>query len=983
VPLDLKLGLLKGNGPLLEQVTKNTRLAGNFVVKDGHMRAQNARVQSDSISGRADIDFDLSQGSYDILLDAQAAKFPVKGLGLVDVDSQIRFQPGDRPLQLTGSARADVKRLDNAFFRSLGGGLPKVTTKLNLGSDGLLRFTDLNVVTPKLKGRVDGVLLKGGIFEFDGGGQHSQYGAFDFGLRGLLARPSLSLLLRNPLDFAGLSNVRVALEPNENGFAYDTSGGSTLGPFQSTGSIFARRGEQAKVLVERLLVSNSLASGTIIPTAIGLNGSLALRGGGLGGNVEFRPRDGGQIVKALVVARNAQFNGPVPIAIRNGKLDADAFIKDGKSNVSAILQAQGISRGDLIIGRLAGTAQLSEGQGKATFSVTGTRGSSFEFAANADVKPDLYNIVGRGEFEGRTIQLEKPLRFSRIAGGWAVAPTTLRYGRGRTQFSGQWGAGETHLRAKMTAMPLSLLDVAFDELGLGGVASGSVSLSQRPGRSPAGKANLMIRGLTRSGLILTSDPVDLGLNAAISQRALAARGIVRQEGKDIGRFQARITEIGGPDWQQKLISRPLFAQARFNGTAESLWRLTGIETFDLTGPVRVSANIGGSLKDPQIRGRLQTDQARLESPLTGSVITDIKATGNFDGSRLVLPNIAGSTRGGGSIQGSGSFDLAVEPGVGIGIDLRLKAKRAALIARDDFAATVSGPLRISNDRQGGLISGDVTLDRSFFRFGQASTVVALPKIKVTEKNRRADERPVRARRQPWRFAINADLPRRLQVEGLGLDSEWQAKLKISGPVDDFAINGNADLINGNYTFAGRRFRLDRGRIRFIGNRPANPLLDIVAEADLSGLNATIAVTGTGNKPEVKFASVPALPEDELLAQLLFGASIADLSAPEAVQLASAVAALNSGGGLDPINQLRRAVGLDRLRILAADPIVGRGTSVAAGKFITRRAFVELITDGQGYSATRLEFQITRWLSLLSSISTIGRESANIRVSRDY
>ena len=43
----------------------------------------------------------------------------------------------------------------------------------------------------------------------------------------------------------------------------------------------------------------------------------------------------------------------------------------------------------------------------------------------------------------------------------------------------------------------------------------------------------------------------------------------------------------------------------------------------------------------------------------------------------------------------------------------------------------------------------------------------------------------------------------------------------------------------------------------------------------------------------------------------------------------------------------------------------------------------MITDGQGYSATRVEYQMTRWLSLLSSVSTIGRTSANVRVSKDY
>jgi translocation and assembly module TamB len=53
----------------------------------------------------------------------------------------------------------------------------------------------------------------------------------------------------------------------------------------------------------------------------------------------------------------------------------------------------------------------------------------------------------------------------------------------------------------------------------------------------------------------------------------------------------------------------------------------------------------------------------------------------------------------------------------------------------------------------------------------------------------------------------------------------------------------------------------------------------------------------------------------LLSRLLFGTSITNLSAPEALQLAAAVASLNNtGGGLDPINSVRSAVGLDRLRI---------------------------------------------------------------------
>jgi len=224
----------------------------------------------------------------------------------------------------------------------------------------------------------------------------------------------------------------------------------------------------------------------------------------------------------------------------------------------------------------------------------------------------------------------------------------------------------------------------------------------------------------------------------------------------------------------------------------------------------------------------------------------------------------------------------------------------------------------------------------------------------------------------------------LQVRGLGIRSTWRTDLKIGGFADSPAFTGRADLVRGDYEFAGRTFRLDRGIIRFRGENPPNPLLDIRAEAQVQGLDATVLVQGTGLKPEISFASVPQLPQDELLSRILFGTSITNLSAPEALQLASAVAALNSGtGNLDPINALRKAVGLDRLRIIPADIATGQKTAVAAGKYIGRKLFVEVITDGHEYSATRVEYQVTRWLSILSTVSTIGRASANVRVSKDY
>jgi translocation and assembly module TamB len=145
----------------------------------------------------------------------------------------------------------------------------------------------------------------------------------------------------------------------------------------------------------------------------------------------------------------------------------------------------------------------------------------------------------------------------------------------------------------------------------------------------------------------------------------------------------------------------------------------------------------------------------------------------------------------------------------------------------------------------------------------------------------------------------------------------------------------------------------------------------------------VSISGSASQPEIAFDSTPSLPEEEILARLLFGGSISNLSATDALQLGAALASLRGGSGMDPINRLRESVGLDRLRIVPADPALDRGTALALGKRFGRRFYVEIVTDGRGYNATEVEFRITSWLALLATISSLGRESVSLEYSRDY
>lgn len=979
VPLTLTAARVTGVGDVAGGILRNLAVSGPLKVTSTALTADALQVRSDQLNGRVMLLVDLRTGRYEVGLAGGLKRYRIPGLGLVEVDTKLSVVPGAGGVgtRIVGTGTARMLTLENAFFRSLTQGLPRIVTRLERGPDRILRFTDLRLTSPGLNLRGNGYRRIDGTFVFTGQGVSRQYGPVVLSIDGRIDRPAIRLRLARPQETLGLADVTAALDPVAEGYRYTAAGGSRLGPFTAAGTILLPRGGQARIVVDRLDVAGTRGQGALDIVPGGFAGAIEVAGGGLSGRIGFAPEGEIQRIDGDLTAQGATISGA---RVRSGRLRFTVRLDPAGTDLTAETQIRGLSRGALSLARLGGSIVLRDGSGSGKVSLAGSRGRRFALDFDVGVTPDRYTLSGGGQVDGRPLKLLTPAELTRTGEGWALASTKLSFAGGEAQLSGRFG-GALALDASLTRMPLGVLDIGYPGLGLGGSASGKLSYSSAPGAAPTGSIDMTVRGLSRAGLVLSTTPIDLGLRGILRADQAGFRAVMASGGRIVGRAQARMAPLGGGTLAERLANAPLFAQLRYGGPADTLWRLTGIELFDLSGPVQIGADVTGRLADPRIRGLVRSDNARIASGVMGTVLTGVKTAGRFDGSRLVIERFEASDGKAGTITGSGAFDLAAARG--FGMDLRLEAKNALVINRDDIGASVSGPVTIRSDGAGGTIAGEVTLNSSRYRLGRATAAAAIPRLNITEINLSEGDEEVRAT-TPWQLDLRARAPGGMKVTGLGLDSEWSADLRIDGEPTNPRIRGRADLIRGDYEFAGRDFDLERGAIRFDGSVPANPALDIQANADTQGLNATIRVTGTALKPEIGFSSVPALPEDELLSRLLFGTSITSLSAPEALQLAGAVAALQEGGdGLNPINALRRAAGLDRLRILSADPQTGQQTAIAAGKFITRRAYVEIISDGAGYSATRAEFQFTRWLSVLSTISTIGRQSVNVRVSRDY
>lgn len=987
LPIRLQAAQVTGVGAVAGGILRNLTVAGALKIDARHVVGQDLALNSDKLKGKLQLRIDLASGRYDAAVAGGLARYLIPGLGIVDVTTRVTVMPGPNGMGtvVAGTGQAIVRRFDNAFLASLAGGNPRIDTRLVRTPDGVMHFSNMVLTGPAIRIVGSGIRRRDGTFQFSGVGTQASYGPFKIALDGPIDHPKVQLQLDHPVDALGLKQVALNLDPAAEGFKFAARGGSTVGPFTASGLIRTTPGRPTVIDVADITVTGTHAKGSLVSGTGGFTGKLDLSGGGIAGTVGFAPQGTLQRVEPHLQLTYATIATPQPITVRRGRIDAAILLDPRGPAIDGTMRAFGISRGGMSLARIAGEAHLKGGQGTIALTAAGAARRAFNLQANIRLTPGHMTIAGTGNIEGKPLTLQGPIELTMSDTEWALSPTRIDYAGGNATVSGRFARGMTNIDAGLDHMPLTVLDLFSPRLGLGGYASGHFNFRHVAGTAPTGRIDVAVRGLTRSGLVLSSQPVDLGLAAVLTANGAAARAVVVSNNAVIGRAQAKLGPLApGEDIVSRLVKAPLFAQLRYSGPGDTLWRLIGVETIDLSGPLSVAADIHGTPENPQISGRLSSNGARIESAVTGTVIDGIKASGSFNGSQLILDRISGRAGAGGSITGHGTFTFGV--GKGLGIDLAIQAQNAVLLNRDDIGATVDGPLTLKSDGNGGTIGGDVRIERGRFRLGSAAAA-QVPRLKVTELNRPDDGDDDDAPVTPWQLDLKAHAASRLMVTGLGLDSEWRADLVIKGAVNNPAIGGRADLVRGGYQFAGRRFELDRGMIRFTGEAPPDPVLDITALADIQGLSATIHVTGTGLHPDIAFQSIPALPEDELLSRLLFGTSITNLSAPEALQLAAAVASLRGGNGggmnLDPINAVRRAVHLDRLRILPADVTTGMKTAVAAGKNIGRRTYVELITDGAGYSATSIEYRITRWLSVLGTISTIGRESANLRVSKDY
>jgi translocation and assembly module TamB len=238
-----------------------------------------------------------------------------------------------------------------------------------------------------------------------------------------------------------------------------------------------------------------------------------------------------------------------------------------------------------------------------------------------------------------------------------------------------------------------------------------------------------------------------------------------------------------------------------------------------------------------------------------------------------------------------------------------------------------------------------------------------------------------------------DAPREIFVRGRGLDAELGGKVLVRGTAANPQPEGNFELRRGQFSLAGQTLIFSKGLVGFDGGSLTDPSLNFVASTTNGHVTATLTVGGTASNPKIMLSSVPDLPQDEVLAQLLFGHGGSTLSPLELVQIAGAVASLTgiTPPVSDPLESVRKGLHLDRLSIGggSSSPTLEAGRYVAPGVYVGARQG----TSGTGTQAT-VQIDLTKGLKLEGTVGTgspsgsgaansSGTSSVGIRYQFEY
>lgn len=624
---------------------------------------------------------------------------------------------------------------------------------------------------------------------------------------------------------------------------------------------------------------------------------------------------------------------------------------------------------DLAVGPLVGNAQLTaagvaEAFGfKLDLQVPDLHGAAASLSASGSLDLDARTIAvasAAANYHGQDLHLLAPARIALAKG---VSVDALKIGAQQAVFEINGDISPSlDVRASLHRVEPALINVFAPGLLSAGTIEAGARL-QGSSVSPTGQFTLNATGLAfADDAALGLPPLDIHATAQLAA--------------DTADIDAGL--VAGTASRLSVTGRaPLAADGALGlkisgnldvGMINSLLEARGQHA---AGVLAVDATVAGSVAAPRIDGTVNLTKGSVRDYARGMSLTDINAAIVGSEGTLQIKSLTASAAPG-TVSMTGKIGVLQS---GVPVDINIKADNAQPVASKLVTANLNADLHVSGTARQRLdIAGTVHLNRTLIGIPNSLP----PNVAVLDVRRRGKPVPVREKQLVIGLDVTMRAPQEFLVQGRGLDAEMSGDLHLRGTTDSPLVSGGFDLQRGSFALSGNKLSFTTGRVSFNGaglKNKIDPTLDFTAQTTITDTTATLHITGVADAPQFEFTSSPAKPQDEIMALLLFGAPATQLSALQLAQVGAALASLSGvggDGGLNPLVKLQKSLGLDRLSVGAGASntatTTGTGTqntgaSIEAGRYISKRVYVEAKQSTTGISQLEADVDLTKHLKL--------------------
>ncbi len=437
-------------------------------------------------------------------------------------------------------------------------------------------------------------------------------------------------------------------------------------------------------------------------------------------------------------------------------------------------------------------------------------------------------------------------------------------------------------------------------------------------------------------------------------------------------------------------------RAHLSGAKELDLRLDGsvnmtlLQSFNpkilARGNVGVNLTAAGTVDHPVLQGRLEVKNTFVSHNDFPSGLSDLNGVVLFDRNRFQIEKLTGTT-GGGTVALTGS--ATYQPGV-LQLDFGATAHGVRLRYPPGVSSTADADLRLTGNTNSALLSGDVTVNK----------LAVTPGFDFAAYIEKSQRGVVLTQTDSLQSRLKLDVhvvtTPELQMQTATARLSGNADLRVRGTAERPAILGRAEVLEGEISFNGNKYNLERGDVTFANPARTQPVIDLQATTRVRDYDITVQFRGDASTPnglKVTWQSEPQLPEADVIALLALGRT-----REESAAAASTGSTFGFGGDASNllINQalnstvnsrLQRLFGASRVKVdpqgLASETSIVRGPQVTVEQQVASNITVTYSTNVSvsNQQIIQVEYNITRRISIVALRDQNGVVSFDFKIRR--